>query len=272
MWLGVEHTTVFTYAEPIADAYTELRLRPQDDGGQRCSSFRLNADPLDVNLHEYTDPFGNVVHNFDVLELHDRLTLVATSEVHAPAEFAGAKRALTLLELHDYLSPTSYTPLLDGRMPELVGTNGHTPDSNAGRVLELMAAVARRLVYERGVTDVQTTADEVIALGRGVCQDFAHVLISACRTIGIPARYVSGYLYDPEASAAYAAAASHAWVDVFSADRGWISLDPTHEREQNDHYVRVAVGRDYADVPPTRGVYRGSATEDLSVDVRVWML
>jgi transglutaminase-like putative cysteine protease len=117
---------------------------------------------------------------------------------------------------------------------------------------------------------VRTTADEVLALGRGVCQDFAHVLIAACRSGGIPARYVSGYLYDAEAEAEHAA--SHAWVDVFNPELGWLSLDPTHDREQNDHYVRVAVGRDYADVPPTRGVYRGTASESLEVSVRVWAL
>lgn len=264
MWLGVEHTTVFVYDEPIAEAYTELRLRPQDDGGQRCSSFRLTAEPSDIAVHHYTDPFGNAVHHFDVLEPHDRLTLTATSDVFAPEAFAVVGRPLTLLEQHDYLSPTSYVPSLDGRMSEI----------ESGEVFErataLMGSIFRRLVYERGVTDVRTTADEVIALGRGVCQDFAHVLIAACRSAGIPARYVSGYLYDAETEAGHAA--SHAWVDVFDPDRAWLSLDPTHNRWQNDHYVRVAVGRDYADVPPTRGVYRGTASESLEVGVRVWAL
>jgi transglutaminase-like putative cysteine protease len=269
MWLGVEHTTVFAYDEPIAEAYTELRLRPQDDGGQRCSSFLLNAEPPEIDVQQYADPFGNTVHNFDVLEPHDRLTLVATSGVFTPDGFIDTPGALTMLEQHDYRSPTSYTPSLAGRMPEL-DQGDDSGSTVAERTRALMGAVSKRLVYERGVTDVQTTADEVIALGRGVCQDFAHVLIAACRTAGIPARYVSGYLYDAEAQAGHAA--SHAWVDVFSDDRGWLSFDPTHDREQNDRYVRVAVGRDYSDVPPTRGVYRGSATEKLTVSVRVWAL
>ena len=269
MWLGVEHRTVFAYDEPIAEAYTELRLRPSDDGGQRCSSFLLVAEPPEINVQQYTDPFGNTVHNFDVLEPHDRLTLVATSGVYAPEGFIDTPGALTALERHDYLSPTPYTPSLAGRMSEFDGMNGGSQDT-AARARSLMGAISSRLVYERGVTDVQTTADEVIALGRGVCQDFAHVMIAACRTGGIPARYVSGYLYDGEAQAGHAA--SHAWVDIFSDDRGWLSFDPTHDREQNDHYVRVAVGRDYSDVPPTRGVYRGSAAEELAVNVRVWAL
>ena len=269
MWLGVEHTTVFSYDEPIAEAYTELRLRPSDDGGQRCSSFLLTAEPPDVNVQRFADPFGNTVHNFDVLEPHDQLTLVATSGVYAPEGFIDTPGGLTVLERHDYLAPTAYTPSLAGRMSELEGPKEHGA-SVAERARSLMSAVSKRLVYERGVTDVQTTADEVIELGRGVCQDFAHVLIAACRSAGIPARYVSGYLYDVEAEAGHAA--SHAWVDIFSDDRGWLSFDPTHDREQNDHYVRVAVGRDYSDVPPTRGVYRGNATEKLAVNVRVWAL
>jgi transglutaminase-like putative cysteine protease len=115
-----------------------------------------------------------------------------------------------------------------------------------------------------------TQADEVLAVGRGVCQDFAHVMLAICRCDGIPARYVSGYLYDPTLEGDNVA--SHAWVDVFDDTRGWVSLDPTHDREQTEEYVRVAVGRDYADVPPTRGVFRGSAQETLTVSVRLAVL
>jgi transglutaminase-like putative cysteine protease len=126
------------------------------------------------------------------------------------------------------------------------------------------------MTYTPGVTDVQTHADEALLAGHGVCQDFAHVLIGACRAAGIPARYVSGYLYDPDADEH--PLASHAWVDAFSPEGGWLSLDPTHDREQNELYVRVGVGRDYADVPPTRGVYKGSAEELLDVAVSVQAL
>jgi transglutaminase-like putative cysteine protease len=264
MWLGVEHTTVFAYDEPIAEAYTELRLRPQDDGGQRCSSFLLNAEPPEIDVQQYADPFGNTVHNFDVLEPHDRLTLVATSGVFTPDGFIDTPGALTMLEQHDYRSPTSYTPSLAGRMPEL-DQGDDSGSTVAERTRALMGAVSKRLVYERGVTDVQTTADEVIALGRGVCQDFAHVMLATCRSVGIPARYVSGYLYDPSLRGDNAA--SHAWVDVWDDTSGWTALDPTHDREQSEAYVRVAVGRDYADVPPTRGVFKGAAHETLSVRV-----
>jgi transglutaminase-like putative cysteine protease len=127
-----------------------------------------------------------------------------------------------------------------------------------------MHALHAALKYERGATDVTTRADRVLELGRGVCQDFAHVMLAGLRGQGFPARYVSGYLYNNGLTAA-----SHAWVDVFVAGRGWVSLDPTHDREQTDHCVRAAVGRDYADVPPTRGVYKGNGKETLQVKVSV---
>jgi transglutaminase-like putative cysteine protease len=265
MWLLVEHTTSFRYDTPIAEAYTELRLRPQESGGQHCSSFRLVTDPPGVRIREYVDHYGNDVRHFDVLESHDRLSVTATSEVLTPPSFVDGHREPTPLELHDFLMPTAYAPL-NGAVGELA-RESRVDGSAAERAIALMEAVKGRLVYEPGATDVQTRADEVLALGRGVCQDFAHVLLAACRCEGIPARYVSGYLYDPALEADNAA--SHAWVDVFDEERGWVALDPTHGREQTEVYVRVGVGRDYADVPPTRGVWKGAAHETLSVLVRV---
>ena len=127
------------------------------------------------------------------------------------------------------------------------------------------AAVHAALKYEKGVTDVQTNAEQ--ALGRGVCQDFTHVLLAACRSLDLPARYVSGYLYNNGHTAA-----SHALVAVHVAGPGWLLLDPTHNRQQTSQYVRVAIGRDYADVPPTRGVFKGQAKETLEVKVSVTAL
>ena len=256
MILRVEHTTEFAYDGPIAEAYTELRLRPLEGGGQHCSSFRLETRPPGVRVREYFDHFGNAVHHFDVLESHDRLLVTAVSEVWTPQALVGDRLEPTPLELHDYLGPSSYSPFAEP-LRELAAGNS--------QALELMHAVHTELVYEPGATDVQTRADEVLALGRGVCQDFAHVLLAACRCAGIPARYVSGYLYDPTLVGDNAA--SHAWVDVWDAEHGWVSLDPTHDREQTEAYVRVAVGRDYADVPPTRGVWTGQANETLAVRV-----
>jgi transglutaminase-like putative cysteine protease len=263
MILRVEHTTEFGYDAPIAEAYTELRLRPLEGGGQHCSSFRLSTEPFGLRVREYRDHFGNDVHHFDVLESHERLSVSAVSEVMTPAWFTGDRRQPTPLELHDYLSPTGYTPF--GAAVTQLAAGYAEPGSAFDRALGLMQAVRRELVYSPGATDVQTRADEVLALGRGVCQDFSHVMLAACRSVGIAARYVSGYLYDQTLDGDNAA--SHAWVDIWDEERGWIALDPTHDREQTESYVRVAVGRDYRDVPPTRGVYKGAANETLSVRV-----
>jgi transglutaminase-like putative cysteine protease len=264
MILRVEHTTEFHYDEPIVEAYTELRLRPLERGGQHCSSFALMTEPAGIRVREHRDHLGNDIHYFDVLESHEKLVVTAMSEVMTP-EYFGDRRQPTPLELHDFRNPTQYSPFAE----EIVDLTRVAPRVGGGfdRASGLMALIGEVLAYEPGATHVQTRADEVLALGRGVCQDFAHVMLAACRSVGIAARYVSGYLYDPTVEGDNAA--SHAWVDIWDDARGWIALDPTHDREQTQSYVRVAVGRDYADVPPTRGVYKGAAAETLSVRVSV---
>jgi transglutaminase-like putative cysteine protease len=262
MRLKVEHTTRFTYDSPVSEAYAELRLKPLEASGQRCLSFNLATEPK-AEVQGYRDRHGNDVRHFDCLTPHDRLVVTAASEVLTPEAFGDPEAALGPLDAFDYLTPTEYVPQNDA-------IRGFAaPHAVAGQpvatVVSLMHAVHRGLRYEKGVTHVGTKADEALAQGRGVCQDFAHLLLASGRTLGIPGRYVSGYvLGGPDE-----AAASHAWVDVFIPGVGWVSLDPTHDRQQTDHYVRVAVGRDYAEVPPTRGVFKGGATEALAVDVRV---
>jgi transglutaminase-like putative cysteine protease len=263
MWLTVEHVTRFGYDGPINEAYTELRLKPAHGDGQRCASFSLATDPRGAVVEEYRDRFGNTVHHFDLLESHDRLEVVARSEVWTPEHFEPDEAEPSLLDRWDFLQPTRYVPL-DGAIGELAASveDGDSLDT----ALVLMSAVQGSMTYETGSTNVHTRADEALADGRGVCQDFAHVLIGLCRVHGIPARYVSGYLYDPSTDGD--ASESHAWADVLSAD-GWVSIDPTHDRGQTFNYVRVGVGRDYADVPPTRGIYKGAATEELEVQVSI---
>ena len=264
MWLTVEHVTNFAYDDPIVEAYTELRLKPEHGDGQRCSSFLLSTEPRGDAVDEYRDRFGNTVHHFDVLEPHDRLRVVARSEVWTPDRFGPDEPEPSLLDRWDFLQPTRYVPL-DGTIGELA-TEVEQGGDERETAFRLMGAVRGSMSYESGSTNVLTRADEALADGRGVCQDFAHVFLGLCRLHGFAARYVSGYLFDPGADTE--ASESHAWVDVLSSS-GWISLDPTHDREQTFHYVRVGVGRDYADVPPTRGVYRGSAIEQLDVHVRI---
>jgi transglutaminase-like putative cysteine protease len=263
MWLTVEHVTRFSYDDPITEAYTELRLKPSHRDGQRCSSFSLVTEPRTATVAEYVDRFGNTVHHFDVLEQHERIAVTARSEVWTVPRFVDEAPPLPL-DRFDFLAPSRYV-VLDERLSELA-TSVSAVEASADTARALTHGVYAAMTYERGTTNVHTTAAEALAEGRGVCQDFSHVLLGACRAAGIPARYVSGYLYDP---AHGELGESHAWVDVHTVDAGWLSLDPTHDVEQDEHYVRVGVGRDYADVPPTRGVYKGSADETLEVAVTI---
>jgi transglutaminase-like putative cysteine protease len=266
MWLTVEHVTRFSYDAPINEAYSEIRLKPAHRDGQRCSSFALTTEPRGVSIAEYRDRFGNAVHHFDVLESHQALGVTARSEVWTPDQFVDDEAMPSLLDRWDLLRQSRYIPL-GGAIAELAAEVQVT-SSPLGTAEAVMAAVRQRMTYETGSTHVRTVADEALSAGHGVCQDFAHVMIGVCRLHDIPSRYVSGYLFDPKATG-NGNSASHAWVDCWVPDRGWVSLDPTHDREQTARYVRVGVGRDYADVPPTRGVYKGKARETLEVAVRI---
>ena len=261
MRLKIEHVTTFSYDQPISEAYTEMCLRPLDGFGQHCLSFALNTEPHDERLN-YTDRFGNDVSHFDVIQPHSRLVVAASSEVMTPDQFFQACTALSPLDEYDYLQGTAYAPLAGEIVQFAVSEHGAA--GAQATAIALMERIHAALQYEPGATDVSTTAAEALALGRGVCQDFSHLMLAACRSQGIPARYVSGYLYNNGQRAA-----SHAWVDVYLDGQGWVSLDPTHNREQTGEYVRVAIGRDYADVPPTRGIFIGNAHETMDVSVTV---
>ncbi len=264
MRLRIEHRTTFNYDEPISEAYTEMRLRPGDACGQSCLSFSLNTEPRGLVM-QYTDHYGNDVRHFNVLPQHNRLSVVAISDVLTPYELRDNETELLPLDAFDYLDATHYAPdneaIRGFARPHVVEGN---PFASA---MALMRAIYYSMTYEPGATDVQTSAQQALELKKGVCQDFAHLMLSACRSQRLPARYVSGYLYGPSSTADDAA--SHAWVDVFIAGKGWVSLDPTHNSPQTEKYVRLGVGRDYADVPPTRGTYRGTAKEKLEVQVSV---
>lgn len=274
MRLQIRHTTVFDYSAAINEAYTEMRLRPLDSAGQRCYRFSLTTEPRG-EVMTYLDRYGNVVHHFDTLQSHDRVVVTAMSDVETPGEFFPEQRDLGPLDRYDFLAPSGYAP--EDEEIAAFARSGGASDDPLTTAMALMETTWRTMTYQPGATDVRTKASEALTLGRGVCQDFAHVMIAACRSLAIPARYVSGYLYSPrvvqerkEAGIPVPEnAASHAWVDVHIAGHGWVSFDPTHNCRQTDQYVRVATGRDYADVPPTRGIYKGNAREQLTVQVEV---
>jgi len=264
MRLHIEHQTIFSYDDAVREAVGEARLRPRDDAGQQLLSFRLTLDPP-TPFDTIVDRFGNTVQCYSVLPPHRRLVVTATSLVDTSANALIAAPELTLLELYGFTSVSPYVPFTDDLRAFAREYEGGEAESTA---LALMNAIYTNCAYEPGSTDISTTADAVLAGRRGVCQDFAHLLIALSRCLGVPARYVSGYCHDL-AQPPDAILASHAWAEVFLAGRGWLGLDPTHNRTTGSDYVRVAIGRDYADAAPMRGIYQGSAHEQLAVRVRM---
>ena len=265
MKLRIQHTTLFRYEQPISEAYTEMRLAPMDNAGQRLMRFQLTTEPHG-EVMRYADRYNNLVHYFDVLQSHEKLKVMARSEVMTTDSYSDEQEELSPLDWHDLLSPSIYAP--EGEMFRELARSCVNETDMLATALALAEKIHNAIRYETGATDVRTKADEALRIGRGVCQDYAHVMIAACRSIGLPARYVSGYLNSPQANER-GHAASHAWVDVFVREAGWLAIDPTHNCRQNANYVRIAMGRDYYDVPPTRGIYKGNSREEMEVLVKV---
>jgi transglutaminase-like putative cysteine protease len=281
MKLQIYHRTHHAYASPVRDSFNEARLEPIDSERQTRQSFLLRVLPS-TRLSHYYDFYHNCVHVIDLPAPHQELTVEATSIVDthelpplpedAPlAPLAGLPACAQLRECYDFLQPSNYV----GLTPE---TAQLARDIAAGHsdVWQVALAVTRHIqaefAYLPAVTHVHTTMQEALRLHRGVCQDFAHVMIGLCRALGIPARYVSGYLYNGPADRLKGAQATHAWVEVFLPGIGWRGLDPTNAQQANPRYVKIASGRDYADVSPLRGSYRGTAQRKLSVEVLVTRL
>jgi transglutaminase-like putative cysteine protease len=274
----VSHRTRFTYAEPVKNNFNEARLRPTSSGQQTCESFKLSVTPP-ASVAHYVDFNFNNVHHFEILRLHRELLVAASSIVitadHVPALPAGVStplaemgRAANLERCHDFLQSTTFIELTPELWREALDVTAGIPDAWPAAVA-MMQHIYREYRYQPNVTNVNTPANEVLRCRAGVCQDFAHVLLGLCRSVKIPARYVSGYLYNGPVDQLKGAQASHAWVEVFLPGIGWRGLDPTNNVEPDGRYIKIAIGRDYSDVPPLRGTYRGTGQRSMRVDVLV---
>jgi transglutaminase-like putative cysteine protease len=267
MLFRIEHETRLTYSEPVTEAVIEARMAPESSEDQTVLGYRLRVSPI-TPVTTYRDGFGNRVDLFNVLSPHREIVLSATSYVQPhrrPAEerlagLTAADAREPSLEALEFLERSR----LVGRSTEV---DALAAALDAGPLAEVlvaaMQAVRGRLKYEKRVTTARTPLDEVLRLGCGVCQDFAHLMIGICRTAGLPARYVSGYVQEP------GEIETHAWCQLWCGPAGWIDLDPTHACFVGPAHVVTAVGRDYSDVPPNRGVWKGTATETMSVAVSV---
>ena len=267
MRLKVEHQTTFSYDSPVYETATEIRLRPSDTeyADQRLISFDLKIAP-NAPLFHYLDYFGNRVYHCNLLQQHKEVAVTSTSIVETGSGLTLPCASDDMMAI-DLLHESTFVQF-DPRMAEFASLD--TGISVRDLAERLCRQIRETFTYEPGVTDVHSPSSKVLSMRRGVCQDFAHVLIAACRMRGIPARYVSGYLFGGALSER-SDRASHAWCEVYlGPELGWLALDPTHDDFLVDErYIRIGVGRDYADVPPVKGTYKGSAKETLKVAVWV---
>lgn len=281
----IEHITRFGYNSPVRRCTMSLCLRPLDGPRQQVLGFRITTTPSG-RLTTEIDPFGNTRHVLTVNETHDTLEVVSVSAVEVfplpplpqclgPDAWEAVRSRATDLACWQFTHPSPGahpTPALSGFVSEL----GIEPRSDPLTDLtELASTLNDNFDYAAGSTSVDSPIDEILSTRRGVCQDYAHVMIAIARSWGVPTRYVSGYLHVDDASRCVngpVSTATHAWVECRLPELGWVEFDPTNRTLVDHRYVRTAVGRDYRDVPPTRGVVEGGANTGLDVRVRVTRL
>jgi transglutaminase-like putative cysteine protease len=279
MIYSVRHVTKFTYKPAVRESVMEVRMHPRSEANQRCLTFELNVKPS-ASLMQYRDFLGNIVHHFDIAGSHTELTLDAQSTVevqpvHEPdIAHSGSWEELDAMissdGYYEMLLPSAFarpTALLDDLAREMELRRRGTP---LRMMFEISDTIHEKFSYVPNTTTVDSPIDHAISERKGVCQDFAHIMIALVRTLHVPCRYVSGYLFHAKDDRSLASeGASHAWIEALLPALGWVGFDPTNNLLCGDRHIRVAVGRDYAEVPPTRGVFKGGAESELSVSVTV---
>lgn len=283
----VRHTTAYRYSEPVSLCHYQARLAPPSGRGQQCERFRLSVDPLPVYLATWRDYFRNQVHYFTLEDPHPELTVTAESTVtvHLPEapppdgtppweavreRLAAARDTETLAAAQFAFESPSIRWLAEAADYAAVSFTAGRPLLAAA--LDLTDRIHREFKYLPASTSVNTTTAEVFRARRGVCQDFAHLQITCLRSIGLAARYVSGYLLTeppPGRPRLIGADASHAWLAVYCPGSGWLDLDPTNNQMPRQRHVTVACGRDYNDVCPIKGIFLGGGQQAMRVSVDV---
>ncbi|MDP8231740.1 MAG: transglutaminase family protein, partial [Candidatus Zophobacter franzmannii] len=281
MQYRVRHHTRFRYSAPVSESVMKLRLQPVDQRTQRCLDFQVQLEPS-AQLHNYLDHLSNRIHLFDIPTHHRQLDLRVESMVTidplpplpdclALDEWDLLDAAVHAEDHWEFLMPTPLTQptsLLDQLAEELGLDRSQDPLSV---VHKINAGIYRVFEYVPESTGVDSPIDDALAQRQGVCQDFTHIMLALVRRLGIPCRYVSGYLFHrTESGDRSAVDAMHAWVEAYLPTLGWVGFDPTNNMPARERHIRVAVGRDYVDVAPTRGVFKGNAESELSVAVQVF--
>ena len=264
MHLKLQHTTRYTYETPVRGVVQMLRLTPRPYDGLHVVRWRIDVDH-DATLKPSEDSFGNVVHSFCAEGPLDALTVTVEGEVLTEDTSGILHGTLERLPLGLYLRQTPLTTA-DRTIADFARDAADGRDQ-LDALHALMAALSDRMTFDVDVTHVHTTADEAFADAKGVCQDFAHIFIAAARSLKFPARYVSGYMRQADGREHYEA--GHGWAEVHVPGVGWIGFDPTNAICATDAYIRVAIGLDYLDASPVRGVRTGGAHETLDVSIQV---
>ena len=282
MFYAIRHFTRYRYTRPVWQSMLEVRMHPRSENNQRCFTFRLSVNPR-ARIFSFIDYLGNQVHHFDLPSHHREVTIVADSLVNIdpPAAVPDSlpyeswndlRRMIDEVDHWQMLMPSHYArgcPQLDDLAREL---RVHEP---AGRdpltlVRHINDAIHDAFEYVRKSTAVNSPIEDSLSTRQGVCQDFAHIMTALVRGRGIPCRYVSGYLFHDEAHHDRSAeGATHAWVEALIPQVGWVGFDPTNDLLAGGRHIRTAIGRDYADVPPTLGTMKGRTETELQVRVRV---
>ena len=274
----IEHVSRYLYASPVSRSTLSLCLKPRNDRLQRLFSYDVTTSPQ-ANLSSETDFYGNTKQIMNIYQEHQVLEITSRSvvECSSPPQLPRSSDADAWDEILSWQGSASFweftrpsafarpSPSLDSFLKELDAAPGEDPLQS---LLQLSSTLFRSFKYVPGVTSVLSPIEHILETGQGVCQDYAHVMIAIARTWHIPARYVSGYLYlggDGESRQM----SSHAWVECLLPSLGWIGFDPTNNCTVDQRYVRVAIGRDYQDVPPVRGVLMGGGESQLDVSIRV---
>lgn len=280
LFYSIRHLTRFQYSHSVSESVMEVRMHPRSDSNQRCLSFSLSVSPR-CRVFSYRDHLANNIHHFDIPGRHEQLVIVAESLVEQQPlpQIPDSLSADAWNELDAIVAAGDYWEMLlpsefaqpTAPLRELAR---HLQVARGADPLTVLHEINRRLFdhfdYVPKSTRVDSPIDIAIESCRGVCQDFAHIMIALVRELGIPCRYVSGYLHHKkEVHDRSISDATHAWVEALLPHLGWVGFDPTNCLVAADRHVRTAIGRDYADVPPTKGVYRGRTESELYVAVRV---
>ncbi|EJW12007.1 putative cysteine protease [Rhodovulum sp. PH10] len=265
MRIRVSHRTVYRYDKPLSRVIQTLRLTPRPHDGQHVVRWRIDVSE-DCRLEAQDDAFGNVTHAFSADGPVSHLEVLVEGEVETQDTDGIVRGAIERFPPSLYLRETPLTvadpPIRQFARDAVAGREGEIAVLHA-----LLGAVHEAVVFDTDPTHVTTTASEAFGLRRGVCQDLAHVFIAGARSLGIPSRYVGGYLH--RSDGVVAQEAGHAWVESWVPELGWVAFDPAHSISATEAYVRVAIGLDYLGAAPVRGTRFGGIGETLEVEVQV---